>query len=128
MLKRRVIFSTALIAILFMFSACGDNPNTEIVGKWIPTSAKINGANVDYSTLDLDDDHFSFMFNENGKCSMTLAGITEEGTYTFNNTSIDIITPNDEIKLNYSSNTITLYLDYDNNNSMQMSFIRDIKD
>lgn len=123
--KKTVFLLTGfVIIILFAFSGCTGKENSEIVGSWVPATAKIGGTTVNYSTLELEDGKFALEFFENGKCVITLAGIDNDGTYTFNGTSVDIITGKDERKLDYSNGTLTLNLEYDNNNSMQLTFTK----
>ena len=108
--------STLIVALIFTFisTGCSDNKNAEIVGDWIPTTASLNGETVQYSYLALSEDYFGFTFRPNGTCTATLAGITGEGTYIFNGTSVDVTIDKEEPKkLTYDNGTLTLKLAYD---------------
>lgn len=124
---RRIIILTitALLTMLALYG-CSDDKNAEIIGKWTPTTAVINGTTVQYSSLELDNDSFELCFLEDGKCSITSVGITEEGTYVFNDTSIDVTLKTSSLKLDYSNSTITLTLNNETN-PMSISFVRTIE-
>ncbi len=124
MIKKTVLLLIGIMIALLTLAGCSDSGNSEIIGSWVPTTATIGGTTVNYSTLELEEGNFGLEFYEDGRCVITLAGIDKEGTYTFNGTSVDVITGNDERKLDYSAGTITLYIDYDNNNSMQLTFTK----
>lgn len=112
MLKKGFVLLFVIVTMALMMSGCGDNYNSEIAGKWIPTSANLNGKSVKYSDLNLEDGYFSLEFSESGHCRATIAGVEGEGDYTFNNTSVDIKIDGEEYKIDYSNNTLTLSLNY----------------
>ena len=123
MIKKFAVVLICTFSIIFILAGCGDNKNSEIVGDWVPSTATINGTSVHYSSLGLEDDQFHLSFDSNGKCTVILTGITHDCTYTFNDTSIDIIINNEKHKLGYEAGIITYNLDYENN-SMQICFTR----
>lgn len=125
-IKKIAVILSVTILSMCVFVGCSDNKNSEIVGKWIPTTASLNGETVQYSYLGLEDDYFGFTFDSNGKCTATLTGITGEGTYIFNDTSVDVTINNEVQKLDYSNGTLTLTLNY-NNDTTTFSFIKEIQ-
>lgn len=115
LIKKAAAFTMAATLLVCIFSGCGSGKdNSQIVGKWTPTTASLNGETVKYSSLGLDESEFGFTFKDNGKCTATLASVTGEGTYTFNGTSVDIEINKETKKLNYDNGSLTLTLDYDN--------------
>lgn len=123
MIKKFAIILSCFFTFSLIFVGCGTDKNSEIVGEWVPATATINGTTVHYSSLGLDDDQFFLEFNSNGSCKVILTGICYNCTYTFNDTSIDIIINNEENKLDYEAGIITYSLDYENN-PMQISFTK----
>lgn len=123
MIKRFAIILSCFFAFSIFLIGCGNDKNNEIIGDWVPTTATINGTTVHYSSLGLEDDQFFLTFNSNGTCTVVLTGISHNCTYTFNETSIDIIINNEENKLGYEAGIITYSLDYENN-PMQISFTK----
>lgn len=108
---------TLLISVMFMLivvSGCGGNDASEIIGKWVPSTASLNGETLQYAELGIDAEQFGFTFEKGGKCTATLAGISDTGTYVFNGTSVDIEMNNKVQKLNFDNGTLTLVLAYDN--------------
>lgn len=91
---------------------CSQSRNLEIVGEWVPTTATINGTRVRYDELGAGDDEFKFIFYENGNCKATIAGITEDAPYTFNDTAVDIEINGQSHKLLYENGSLTLSLNY----------------
>ena len=124
MIKKIAGALCCVLIMLVIFTGCGENTNTEIVGKWVPTTATLNGETVKYSELGIDESQFCFVFESNGKCTATLAGISGNGTYTYHNTSVDVEINNDTKKLDYDGSTLTLNLDYDGN-STSIAFIKE---
>ncbi len=110
--KNAVSILICVVSLLFMLFGCSDNKNLEIVGEWVPTTATIDGSTVKYEELGIEKDEFGFVFKENGTCSATIAGITEEADYTFNGTSVDIEINGQSHKLSYDNGNLTLSLDY----------------
>lgn len=123
MLKRVFALVLVIMTAAFVLTGCGDNANAEIAGKWIPTAANLNGENVRYSDLNLEDGYFSLEFSESGTCKATIAGVEGEGKYTFNNSSVDVRIDSEEYKIDYSNNTLTLTLNYGSNKS-SFSFVK----
>ncbi len=125
MIKRNIILLLCTVLLITFLTACGGNEeNSEIAGNWIPTTATINGTTVQYSSLDLDENQFKLDFEPDGKCELTLTGMTTKGTYVFSGTSVDITANSEEYKLDYSSGTLTLSIDNDSS-PMSISFIRE---
>jgi hypothetical protein len=100
--------------LLSVLSGCGSEENSPLVGKWVATSAMINGETIMFSELNTEDREFSFTFEKNGKCTAVLAGISNDGTYTFNKTSVDITYGRKTEKLTYNSGVLTLNFNYNN--------------
>ena len=112
MIKKTSALLFCVLFSLIIIAGCGKDENSVIVGDWIPTTASFDGETVQYSELGLEDGQFGFTFTSDGKCTATLAGVTGKGTYTFNETSVDV-NINDKIqKLSYENNTLTLTLHY----------------
>ena len=57
-----------LVLCVFVFASifcgCGSNGNTEIIGKWVPTTAKTDGETISYSELGIDEDQFGLDFKD----------------------------------------------------------------
>lgn len=122
--KKIAVLLTAAFILITFFAGCGENADSEIVGKWTPSTVTLNGEKITYKTLNLKDDEFEFNFTNDGKCNATLAGINRSGTYTFNGTSVDVNFGNETQKLNYHNGNLTLTLNYDNNTTM-FTFIKE---
>lgn len=123
MIKRVAIILSCFFAFSLFLVGCGNNKNKEIVGDWVPATATINGTTVHYSSLGLDDNQFFLTFKSDGTCTVILTGISHNCTYTFNDTSIDIILNKEEHKLGYEAGIITYSLNYENN-PMQICFTK----
>lgn len=118
------ILLLSVAILLFTLSGCGDNKkNEDITGKWIPTSAVLNGESVKYSELGLKDGYFQFEFSENGTCSATIAGIDYDGTYTFSETSVVATLNGNDERLVYEKVQGTLTYNYDHTTSF--TFIKE---
>lgn len=107
--------SALLFCVLFsliILAGCGKSDNSAIAGEWVPTTASFDGETVQYNELGIEEDQFGFTFTSDGKCTATLAGVTGEGTYVFNETSVDVNINDKTQKLDYENNTLTLTLDY----------------
>lgn len=109
-----IIMIIAVLTALFALAGCGENKNSAIVGEWIPATATINGETVQFADLDVEADKFKFVFNENGSCEITIAGTKNNGTYTFNETSVDIDYGGKSEKLVYSDGMLTMNFNYNN--------------
>ena len=108
------VLMIALFAAMLTLAGCGENKNSEIVGEWVPATATINGETVQFGDLDVDSDKFGFVFKENGSCEITIAGTKNNGTYTFNETSVDIDYGGKSEKLLYSDGMLTMNFNYNN--------------
>lgn len=110
--RKAVSLFICVLFAAFMFVGCSDNKNSEIVGEWTPTTATINGETIKYDELEIENDKFGFVFTDDGKCTATLAGISDESSYVFNGTSVDIQINGEDYKLDYDSGNLTLSLNY----------------
>ena len=99
-----------LVLCVFVFASifcgCGSNGNTEIIGKWLPTTAKTDGETISYSELGIDEDQFGLDFKDSSNCTVTLAGISCDSAYTFNGTSVDLTVNGTAYKLSYDSGVL----------------------
>ena len=102
------------VLCLCVFAGCSDDNNSEIVGKWVPTTVTIGSSTVPYSDLVKEGREFSLTFESNGKCKIILGGIENEGEFTFNETSVDINYSGQSMKLDYNRGVLTLNLNYNN--------------
>lgn len=109
-----VVVFIILISAAVMLSGCSDENNSEIVGEWTPSTVSIGGSTISYSELQTEDKEFVLKFYDDGKCSIVIGGISNEGTYTFNNTSVDIEYSGKTQKLAYDRGILTLSLNYNN--------------
>ena len=109
-----IIMIIAVITALFTLAGCGENKNSAIVGEWIPASATINGETVQFAELDVDVDKFGFVFNDNGSCEITIDNTKNNGTYSYNETSVDIDYGGKSEKLIYSDGMLTMNFNYNN--------------
>lgn len=123
MCKKTLAVLLCALFMILLLTACDEDKNSEVVGKWIPSTASIGGTTLQYSSLGIDEDQFGLTFEANGNCTMVTTGIKKTGTFVFSGTSIDVKIKGETKKLDYNSGTITLSLNYDNN-PMQIVFIR----
>ena len=117
--------TAVLLTVLCLFAAlalagCGESNNSPIVGEWKPSTVSIGGTTISYSDLETKDKEFAFEFYDNGKCRIIIGGVTNEGTYVFNETSVDIEYGGKTQKLNYDKGILTLKLDYHNRTTAYM--------
>lgn len=117
MCKKAIPLLICVLAAVIMLVGCGNNKNSEIVGDWVPTTARINGKTIKYDKLDIEDGKFGFSFSRDEKCKATIAGVSDESSYTFNGTSVDIELNGEKYKLAYESGTLTLTLNYGGENT-----------
>lgn len=110
---------TIMLTLLFA-SGCSENKNSEIVGEWVPATANINGETIKFSELNTDSNNFGFVFEENGSCEVTIAGTKNNGSYVFNDTSVDIEYGGKTERLAYSDGMLTLYFNYNNESTSFM--------
>ena len=103
-----------IIAVFTAFSGCGSSKNSEIEGEWVPTTAFLNGVTVQYSELGIEKGQFGFVFNNDGTCIATRAGVTEKGSYVLNESSIDVNFGGAPERLDYDGKNIKLNYTYNN--------------
>ena len=115
---------SALILLVFgmlvVLSGCSSDKHSVIVGTWEATKANINGETIQFSELDTENKDFRFIFNNNGSCKAIIAGVPNEGTYTFNETSVDILYGGKSEKLLYDEGVLTLNFYYNNEKTSYM--------
>ncbi len=109
-----------VFCMLAALTGCGNEKNAPIVGKWEATKVNLNGETISFSELGATDREFSFIFNEDGTCRATLAGIPNEGRYTFNQTSVDVTYGGKSEKLGYENGVLTLCFNYNNEKTLYM--------
>ncbi|MBQ2569582.1 MAG: hypothetical protein II573_04220, partial [Ruminococcus sp.] len=83
----------ALVLLLLtaaVLTGCSNEDNSEIVGEWKPSTVSINGTTISYSDLDTKGKDFSFNFYPDGKCKIIIGGVSNDGSYAFHQTSVDI--------------------------------------
>lgn len=121
-MKKALCAAAALMIMLTLLfaSGCGENKNSEIVGEWVPATANINGETIKFSELNTDSNNFGFVFEENGSCEVTIAGTKNNGSYVFNDTSVDIEYGGKTERLAYSDGMLTLYFNYNNESTSFM--------
>ena len=122
-MKRIVALALCIILTLTLLAGCNEKKNEAIVGTWVPTSASFNGQTIQYTELDTEEHGFKFTFEDDGSCTLILAGVKNEGTYVFNETSVDIMYGGKTEKLSYDNGIITLNLNY-NNETTSFMFTR----
>ena len=76
-----------ICVLVFALAGCSSGDNSAIVGEWKPSTVSIGGTTISYSELDTEGRDFSFVFNASGSCDITIGGIENEGSYTFNETA-----------------------------------------
>ena len=121
-MKKALCAAAALMIMLTLLfaSGCGENKNSEIVGEWVPATANINGETIKFSELNTDSNNFGFVFEEHGSCEVTIAGTKNNGSYVFNDTSVDIEYGGKTERLAYSDGMLTLYFNYNNESTSFM--------
>ena len=119
----KITFSTLILlvfGVLVVLSGCSSDNNSVIVGTWEATKANINGETIQFTELETDNKDFRFIFNSNGSCKAIIAGVPNEGTYTFNETSVDILYGGKSEKLLYDEGVLTLNFYYNNEKTSYM--------
>lgn len=101
-------------------AGCSGADNAELVGEWKPSTVSIGGTTISYGDLDTEDKDFSITFRPDGKCRLVIGGITNEGSYTFHETSVDIQYGSKEQKLSYDHGILTLKLEYNDQTTAYM--------
>ena len=119
MIKRITALLTVCLLLLHA-AGCSSEDNSEIVGEWTPSTVSNGGTTIAYSDLDTSGKDFSFTFYSGGKCKITIGGITNEGSFTFNETSVDVEYGGKTQKLSYDRGILTLKLDYNGNTTSYM--------
>ena len=119
MIKRITALLTVCL-LLLLAAGCSSEDNSEIVGEWTPSTVSNGGTTIAYSDLDTSGKDFSFTFYSGGKCKITIGGITNEGSFTFNETSVDVEYGGKTQKLSYDRGILTLKLDYNGNTTSYM--------
>ena len=114
MMKRMafVVLVCLSVCAALIFSGCSDDNNAPVVGEWMPSTVSIGGTTVSYNDLDTKGRDFGFVFNSDGSCKITIGGIRNDGTYTFNETSVDLQYGGKTQKLSYDEGILTLKLTY----------------
>ena len=120
MFSRVCSFLLVILCALLMLTGCGDDKNAPVVGKWEATKVNLNGETISFADLGATDKEFSFEFKEDGTCRAVLAGVPNEGTYTFNTTSVDISYGGKTEKLSYDNGVLTLCFNYNNDKTLYM--------
>ena len=80
----------------------------------------LHGTTISYSDLDTEGREFSFYFYPDGKCKIVIGGISNEGKYVFNETSVDIQYGGKSQRLSYDRGIITLNMDYNDQTTSYM--------
>ncbi len=120
MKKRFAAFSLIIILLSLLLTGCTDDNNAAVVGEWVPSTVSIGGTTISYSELDTKGRDFYFRFYSNGKCKIKIGGITNEGTYSFNETSVDIQYGGKSQKLSYDQGILTLKMEYNDQTTSYM--------
>ena len=123
MFKKIAAFLMLFSAAILLFAGCSTNDNSAVVGTWEATSASINGETIQFSELETEGKEFWFEFKSDGKCVATLAGVSNNGTFTFNKTSVDIQYGGKTERLLYDDGVLTLSFYY-NNETTSFMFTR----
>ncbi len=113
----------ALVLLLLtaaVLTGCSNEDNSEIVGEWKPSTVSINGTTISYSDLDTKGKDFSFNFYPDGKCKIIIGGVSNDGSYAFHQTSVDIQYGGKSQKLSYDHGILTLKLDYNDQTTAYM--------
>lgn len=119
-MKQIAVLSAGLILLILLLAGCGNEKNAAIAGRWEATKANIHGETISFAELDTDSGDFCFEFREDGSCTAVLGGVKNEGTYTFNATTVDILYGNKEEKLSYDQGVLTMTFYYNNEKTSYM--------
>ena len=115
-----VLLVSVCVFTALSLAGCGNGGNAAIVGEWTPATVSIHGTTISYSDLDTEGREFAIHFYPDGKCKLIIGGISNEGTYTFNETSVDIQYARKTQRLSYDRGILTLKLDYNNQTTSYM--------
>lgn len=114
----------AAIVLLCVFvlalAGCSSEDNSAIVGEWKPSTVSIDGTTISYGDLQTKGRDFSIVFYANGKCRIKIAGVENEGSFSFNETSVDIEYGGKTQKLSYDQGILTLKFEYDGQTTSYM--------
>ncbi len=110
--KRIAAVPLIFLLLGILLSGCDGDNNSAIVGEWVPSTVSIGGTTIAYSELNTEGQSFQLRFFDNGKCEITLGGVKNDGTYTFNDTAVDIKYGGKTQKLSYDQGILTLKMDY----------------
>ena len=121
-MKKATVVLLMLVCALtaLLMSGCSDDNNSAIVGEWAPSTVSIGGTTIAYSELNTENKGFGFHFYADGKCKIIIGGVTNDGTYTFNETSVDVQYAGKSQKLSYERGILTLKLSYHNETTSYM--------
>ncbi len=122
------IFNILLLSFCGILSSillinCTNKKNDILVGDWSPTTIKIQGTTIKYSDLIVNNQLFDLCFTKDGKCSVTIGGVKNDGIYSLNKSSVEIKINNKSQKLSFEGKTLTMSLDYDNTDTL-ITFVR----
>ena len=115
-----ILLALFCVLSVFALSGCSDADNSAVVGEWTPSTVSINGTTISYSELDTENRDFGFHFYADGNCKIKIGGIQNDGTYTFNETSLDVQYGGKSQKLSYEGGVLTLKLNYNNQTTSYM--------
>lgn len=114
-------FCGILLGILLI--NCTNKKNDILVGDWSPTTIEIQGTTIKYSDLIVNNQLFDLCFTKDGRCSVTIGGVKNDGIYSLNKSSVEIKINNKSQKLSFEGRTLTMSLDYDNTDTL-ITFVR----
>lgn len=118
--KKFAALSLLCLLISLLLPGCGEENNSAIAGEWVPSTVSIGGTTISYSELDTKGRDFNFRFNPDGKCKIVIGGVQNDGTYTFNDTSVDIQYGGKSQKLSYDQGILTLKMTYNGQTTSYM--------
>lgn len=122
------IFIASLLSFCCMLSGllllnCINQKNDILVGDWSPTTVEIQGKTMKYSDLGVNNSLFDLYFTQDGRCSVTIGGIENNGIYFLNKSSVDIELNDKNQKLCFQKRTLTMSLNYGNADTL-ITFVR----
>ena len=121
MKKTAAVFLIAFyICTAALLAGCGGADTSDLIGEWKPSTVSINGTTISYSDLNTENKDFAINFYPDGKCKIIIGGISNEGRYTFHETSVDIQYGSKNQKLSYDHGILTLKLDYNGQTTAYM--------
>lgn len=109
---KRLVAVMAVALMVFAFTACGgeDMSNSPYVGDWHATTAEYSG--IEIGVEDVIGGEFVFSLEDNGKCTVSIAGDEESGKWTeteegFNvEEEFDFVADGDTATLDYEGVTM----------------------